>query len=257
MHPDAFFVGLTAVALRELPLPTGFDPEAPLSVAMPSPGRAPRVAGIDGHRVSARLVIGQEHRGLRVTAPADLWASLGGVLSERELIILGDAIVRVPRDRFGEHQPDERLATIAELESSARRPRRRHRDALLRALQRVRVGSMSALETDYRLAADDDGLPEPELDLDVLDASGRRIGIGDVCYRRWGVIVEIEGRHHGTSNAQWDRDLDKYAAYAEAGVELVRLGSKQVRGHQARGPAIVRAVLRRRGWQPPETSSTG
>ncbi|WP_345046394.1 hypothetical protein [Microbacterium invictum] len=187
--------------------------------------------------------------------PADLWASLAGTLTERELIILGDAIVRIPRDRDGAPQPEQQLATIPELEAAARRPGRRRRVELLRACSRVRMGSMSALETDCRLTMEDAGLPEPELDVEILDARGRLIGISDAIYRRWGVVVEVEGRHHSTSDAQWSRDLDKYAAYAAVGLELVRLASKHIRGPRPRGPEIVRAVLQRRGWRPEASSA--
>ena len=250
MRDDAFFVGLTAVALLELPLPWRFDPTGPLCVAVPSPHRAPRAAGVHGHRHAATQVAAREHAGLRIAAPADLWASLAGTLSERELIVLGDAIVRVPRDSHGTAHPEQQLAAIARLEDAALRPGRRRRKKLLRALERVRVGSMSALETDFRLNAEDAGLPEPDLDVEIFGEFGRRVGIADAFYRRWRIVVEVEGKQHSTDDKQWRRDLDKYADYAAIGLELVRLGSQHIRGDPARGPAIVRAALARHGWRP-------
>ena len=73
-----------------------------------------------------------------------------------------------------------------------------------------------------------------------------RIGITEFVYRRQRVVVEVEGDHHRTSRAQWNRDIDKYAAYAAEGWEVVRLTSRHVRGGQA--TPIVSQVLRRRGW---------
>lgn len=108
---------------------------------------------------------------------------------------------------------------------------------------------MSALETDFRLLAQACGLPQPELDVEVRDAAGIRIGIGDLAYLQFRTIVEVEGDHHRTSRAQWQRDLEKHAAYAAAGYELTRLGASQVRGARASGAHVVEAVLLRRGWR--------
>jgi hypothetical protein len=107
---------------------------------------------------------------------------------------------------------------------------------------------MSPLETDFRLLALGEALPEPVLDAEIRDASGRLLGIADALYKRYAVIVEIEGDHHRTSREQWLRDLQKHAAYAAAGYELVRLGARQIRGRGARS-RVVRAVLERRGWR--------
>jgi hypothetical protein len=75
------------------------------------------------------------------------------------------------------------------------------------------------------------------LDAEIRDASGRLLGIADALYKRYAVIVEIEGDHHRTSREQWLRDLQKHAAYAAAGYELVRLGARQIRGRGADGAA--------------------
>ena len=57
-----------------------------------------------------KLVVAQEllrmHvdiiEGLRVASPASCWAMLGGELSERDLVRLGDAIVCIPRGPGGQ-----------------------------------------------------------------------------------------------------------------------------------------------------------
>jgi hypothetical protein len=48
----------------------------------------------------------------------------------------------------------------------------------------------------------DAGLPEPEVNPDIRNASGRFVGRGDLVYRRWRVIVEYDrvgGRENPTS----------------------------------------------------------
>ncbi|MBN9175878.1 MAG: hypothetical protein J0I43_00695 [Microbacterium sp.] len=124
---------------------------------------------------------------------------------------------------------------------------------LLRALECIRVGSMSPLETDFRLVTAAAGLPEPELDVEIRDERGVLLGIADARYEAYRVIVEVEGDHHRTSRAQWRRDIAKHAAYVRAGYEVVRLTAPDVRGAGGSAPTadlIVRVALERHGFRP-------
>lgn len=161
-------------------------------------------------------------------------------------VIVGDAIVRIPRDRFGIPLPEACLATPEQLAAAIDAGPRRGVARLRAALEDISVGSMSPLETEYRLDAAADALPVPELDVEIRDGSGRLLGISEVVYRPWRVIVEVEGDHHRTSRRQWQRDLDKYAAYAAHGWEVVRVTSTHLRSGSAM--PLVRAALRRHGW---------
>lgn len=174
---------------------------------------------------------------------------LGRDLSERKLIILGDAIVGIPRDERGIRHPERAGATIEQLQASIDAGSRPGLKKLRAALERIRVGCSSPLETDYRLDAEDAGLPEPELDVEIFDARGRRVGISEFVYRQYSVVVEIEGDHHRSSKHQWNRDLQKYRDYASAGWEVVRLTAHDIRT-QRTAARIVREVLIRRGWRP-------
>lgn len=240
----SFFVGTTALAVHGLPLPRGADTR-PLEVGVPAPLHAPRGRGVRGVKVSRRLVRIVESDGLIVADPASTWALAGTGAWLRDLVVWGDALVRVPRDERAARHPERRLATADELRAAALVPWRRSRDTLLAALELVREGSMSPLETDFRLAARAAGLPEPELDVELRDGSGRLIGVSDLVYRAHRVVVEIEGRQHRTSDAQWNRDLDKYAALTAAGWEVVRLTARHVRPG-TRGVELVADALRRR-----------
>lgn len=256
MVSHAFFAGRTALALRGV-----IGRHGPtLEVAVLSPLRAPRMTGVCGRRISPELVdtepvdtglLGAEHRGrLLIATPATAWAMLAAEVGEAELVRLGDAIVRIPRDRYARHHPELQIASIEDLAAAVERGRRPGIRRLRRALERVRVGSMSRLETDFRLSASDAGLPEPDLDVEIRDGRGRLIGIADAAYRPQRVLVEVEGDHHRTDRHQWARDIEKHAAYAAEGWELVRLTSAHIRGAQASAPALLRATLRRRGWRP-------
>jgi len=240
MPAGAFFVGRTAAILHGLPL----EPGAALEVGVRAPSRAPRAAGVHGVKVAGQLVSTGSCAGVPVTSPASTWAMLGRDLTVRQLVVVGDAIVRVPRGRSGIPMPEARLATVAQLAAAAHAGSRRGSARLREALELVRPGSMSPLETEFRLDAAAAGLPAPELDGEIRDARGRLLGISEFVYRPWRVVVEVEGDHHRTSRAQWHRDLDKYAAYAAEGWEVVRVTSRHIRSGSA--VRLLRDALARR-----------
>lgn len=64
------------------------------------------------------------------------------------------------------------------------------------------------------------------------------------------MLVEVEGDHHRTDAAQWNRDIRKHADYVAAGYEVVRLTRAQFHGRNPAAPRLLRAVLVRRGWRP-------
>lgn len=250
MVPGMFLCGFTAAALREYPVGTGteLDADMQLEVAAFAPGRAPRGRGIRGRKVAPHLAEVVDLDGLAVTTPATTWAMLGRDLSVRELIVLADAILHVPRDSRGELHPERAGATREEMQRAIDAGRRIGIDRLRAALPQARTGSASPLETEYRLDAQFASLPEPDLDVEIRNTRGRLLGISEIVYPEYRVIVEIEGDHHRTSRAQWNRDLQKYRDYADAGWEVVRITSSDIR-KKRRATGIVRAVLVRRGWK--------
>lgn len=247
MGAHAFFIGLTAAALWGAPLPDDFDPEADLEVGTVYPHRAPRGRGVRARQVRPHLVTTRVRDGLRVASPASTWALLGGELDGRWLVILGDYFVRIPRGPGGRPRPRDQLTTPERLRAAASEPQRRHRRILQAALADVRVGSFSRLETEYRLDAAAAGLPEMELDVEIRDAKGHLLGIADGVHRRYRVLVEIEGDHHRTSRRQWNRDIERLAAFAAENWEVIRVTGGRVRGGTA--ATLVAAALRRHGWE--------
>lgn len=250
MPPGSFFSGRTAAVIHGAPVEHG--PE--LDVAVFAPARAPRGRGIRGIKVSPALAHTTQYDGLRVATPASAWAMLSAQLTVLELVVLGDALVQVPRDFTGARHPERALATPRQLARAVAAGRRPGVPRLRAALALVRVGSSSPLETEYRLDAAACGLPDPLLDVEIRDARRLLLGISEVAYPRYRTIVEIEGDHHRTSRTQWDRDIDKYRAYAAEGWEVVRLTSRHLRCSPPRGATTVREVLVRHGWDPRSTA---
>lgn len=245
---DATFVCLhTAAVLHGYPLRLG--PNAPIHAAVHHPGRAPRGRGVKGHALRPALAEVTVVDGIRVTSPATTWAMLGAHMSVRELIAFGDAMVRIPRHPGGFRPPSgPPLATLEQLADALEAGRRVGAGRLREALPLLRTGSSSPAETTARLLLVDGGLPEPELDVDVYDACGRWIGCSELAYPAYRVAAEYEGDHHRTSRDQWNRDIAKYQAYAEAGWRVVRLTNDLVARRPHEVIRQVAAALRAAGW---------
>lgn len=124
---------------------------------------------------------------------------------------------------------------------------------LREALPQIRVGSASPPETELRLAVLRAGLPEPALDVDVLDEHGSVIGYTELAYPRWMILIEFEGDHHRTSRAQWDRDIEKHARCVALGWTVLRHTARHVRPTPIAAVTGIRDALLRAGWRPSGT----
>lgn len=226
MPAHAFFCGPTAALHWGLPLPRRLGDT--LHVGVWRPRTAPVRPAIRGRQFSTGFVRIVESQGIRVTDPASTWASLGGLLTEDELVVAADFVLRIPRHPGGFAPVTETaLATRAELAAFAERKGRPGAPALRRALVLARTSAASPPETQIRLILHDARMPEPMLDWDVYDERGRFLGCSELAYPESKLAIEYESDGHLT-RAQLERDIDKYQAYAEAGWRVVRLTSEHV-----------------------------
>lgn len=244
MQPNTFFSGRTAAYAYGAPIDAGDEPE----VSTFAPRRAPKRKGIRGRKVALHLAEVCEFKNMSLTTPASTWAMLASELDIRELVAVGDWFVRVPRDKNGLPCPEDVLATLEDLKAAADAGPRPGRPKLAAALQLIRVGSSSPLESEFRIDAERAGLPDAELDVEIRNERGRRLGISELVYSAYRVVVEIEGDHHRTSRAQWHRDIEKYESYKAAGWDVVRLTGIHIRGSRS-GVMKVAAALKRHGWE--------
>ncbi|MFE5410441.1 hypothetical protein [Microbacterium sp. NPDC056569] len=219
-----------------------------LDVGVFHPHRSSKAAGVRARQFRATVTAVTQRDGFRVTDAATTWAHLAELLTVDELIAVGDAIVRVPRARgMRRGKPSDAHAGLADLEAVAAQPRP-GAARLREALSYVRVGSSSARETEMRLALTRAGLPEPELDVDVIASDGTPIGYTELAYSKYRVLIEYEGDHHRSDPAQWERDIVKHAACAAEGWEVVRITSAQMKPTPAVAVSRVRAALVRAAW---------
>ena len=229
---DAAFGLGTAVAL----LDAGAAP-SPVHVVV-SPRRVvPQRSGITVHVRSLADGDVTEVDGLRVTSGARTFLDMAAVLSPAELLALGDALLR------GGHLDHEALG------------RRLARAGRVRGVVRARqwaphlsaaAGSHPESTLRYWLLVSD--LPAPELQVPILDPSGREVVHADLGYSRWKVALEYEGRQHAECD-QFGRDIDRYSLMAADGWLTLRFAARHLgRPHAVAGR--TRRALESRGWRP-------
>ncbi|TWP32607.1 hypothetical protein [Leekyejoonella antrihumi] len=221
LPPGSAFSHWTAAQLWHLPLPPGHPSD--LQVTLPAGAGRIRRPGVCVHRASRPAV---RHRsGLRVVTPEATWCDLAGTLDLADLVILGDAVV-------------SRIDSTETLcQALAAYSGRRGVAAAREALGLVRIGSRSPQETRGRLLFHDWGLPEPELNADILDESGWLANV-DFLWRARRVIGEYYGGVHASS---WKQDLGRTALLEDAGFRVVVMTGRDF----GPGNAQLRARLRR------------
>ncbi len=193
LHPEGAFAShLSAAEVLNLPVPDrGF---AHVTVARHRDRRFR--PGLKSHvtKRKRRIIV---VRGIPTTDPIQTFIDCAGCLSLVDLVILGDALAR----RYKITARRLRKACAASTDYYAA--------AALRAATLVRDGVDSPMETRLRLLIVFAGLPEPTVNLLMLNDDGslrRRI---DLCYLAIKLIIEYDGRQHAEDTAQWKRDLDR------------------------------------------------
>jgi hypothetical protein len=249
MSSLAFLTHESSALLWRLPIP--LYEGMPVHAGVLHPHRAPRGAGVRGHEIAAHLVAIRELDGIRVSSPAATWAQLAAKLSLRDLVAVGDAIIRIPRGPGGvPGTASAALGTVEQLRAAALAGKRRGAARIREALPLLRPGASSRPESHLRLELIACGLPEPELDVEIRTLAGALLGISEVVFPRWRTVVEYEGDHHRTLKSQWNRDIDKYDAYRAAGWQVVRITAEHLYGDGATAGRRVREALIRQGWRP-------
>lgn len=165
------------------------------------------------------------------TVHAALWAR-----SDREASLLLVAAVQ------------QRVTSIDAVSAVLDRVRRDKRRTLLRAVLRDAGGGVHSLnELDFAAHCRARNLPEP--DRQVLARSARGSSYLDVRWRRWRVVVEIDGVGH-LDPGRWIDDSLRHNEIALDGDTVLRIPSLGLRLDPARHLDAVERALRRAGWSP-------
>jgi hypothetical protein len=108
----------------------------------------------------------------------------------------------------------------------------------------------STKESETRAIIVFSGLPRPEVNVEVRDAAGALVGIGDLVYRLWRLVVEYEGRQHALDVQQFARDIDRYGGFRRIGWDYHQVTNERL----ARPRAMVMSLhgqLVQRGYDGP------
>ena len=247
MRAGQFFSHVTAAHLWGAPLPGSAAADARLHVCSVSPMRPPRTRGVIGHELRQLFTDPEPRHGLLVADPALTWFGLASTLSLPDLVAAGDHLVLDPAviDPF-DTRPYLTIEELTTRLASYRGPGKR---AAARALPHLRVGAESRPETLLRLILTAAGLPEPELNVVLHDASGHFIGRVDMLYRRWRLVVEYDGDQHRTDTAQYEKDMLRRERIAGAGYAAVYIRKYGVFANPASAIERVRARLLEAGWR--------
>jgi len=219
LPPEAAFSHRTAAALLGAPVPAAW----PLSVSVPPGSPRPERVRIRTHvrHLTGDDVVG--HRGLLLTSGPQTWLDLVAVLPAGELVAVGDALYRAGHlDAAG---LDARLGRAAGTRGVV----------LARSLAPLLTPlAASRPESLVRHALISSGLPEPTVQVPILDRWGDAVAHADLGWARWKVALEYEGRQHAERD-QFGRDIDRYSLMAADGWLVLRFAGR----HLARLDTVV------------------
>ena len=231
---SAAFSDLTSLGVLGLPFPFGVPRNQFLDVTTIPPDDRPRGEGIRGHR---RALLPDEVAvisGIRVTVASRTFLDLAATLDEANLIVIGDAILRLG------------LASLADLEAAIRAaPGHRGVVRARLAIARLNGRSASAPESLVRVRIEDAGLPRPLVNVDVFDSCGGWIACPDLLYKEAKVAIEYEGERH-RDKRQFGLDLARDQLLTLAGFVVVRAGPRDLPASATLLPATLRHLLQLR-----------
>ncbi|MBS3178527.1 MULTISPECIES: endonuclease domain-containing protein [unclassified Pseudoclavibacter] len=249
------FGDTTAAIFWGLPVPNRLLTSMTVHIVVPTGRNAPKGNRLAARRISPDKWERVEHRGTPLASPALTWALLARILSIRELVTVGDALVSTSRNYRSLRRPDDPsipdneyasvppLATLEQLsEMSSGWGRTIGASRIRLSLPLIREGVESPRETATRLALLAAGFPEPTVAHEVFLA-GRFLGRVDLAYPELRIAIEYDGKHHWTEE-QALKDIARINRIQQAGWLVIRVTRKQL-ANPAEFFAQVRAALKR------------
>jgi very-short-patch-repair endonuclease len=234
--PEAFASHFSAGRLYGVPLPT--EPAEHVTV-FEADRRAFRV-GIKCH--ATKFAVPDDVavlQGLRVSTPCRMFVELASVLGLVELVVVGDALIRLG------------LATRREIVAYCNDSPAHHAGDARRAASYVRDRVESPMETRLRMLLVLSGLPEPEINHEVAEADGVALYRFDLSYPELRLVVEYDGRQHADDPRQWAHDIERREWLDDHGWKLLVVTSAGIYREPVRTVERVRQALAERGCQFP------
>jgi len=142
----------------------------------------------------------------------------------------------------------QRLTSVPDVAETLERVRRDRRRRFLRSvLGEIANGAHSLNELDFAGTCRRRGLPKPDRQVVIEGPDGR--AYLDVRWRRWRVVVEVDGVGHLRVD-RWIDDSLRHNDIVLGGDTVLRIPSLGLRLDEARHMAAVERALRAAGWRP-------
>jgi Protein of unknown function (DUF559) len=234
--PEGVFSHQTAARILGLPLRRTLDL---IEMTVAPPKNPPRRNGVKGYERELGPTDIVEWRGLRITSAARTFADVAAHISARELVVLGDMILR------------RHLATVAELTTILEHlAGRRGLAVALWALPRLDAKSGSPEETRLRLRFEDEALPRPACNLAIYDDAGGYIACPDLVLEEAKIAVEFDGAHHLEVEQQRSDSLRDRLMIANGWAPLRATNRDNDPRKHDLFDTIRQLLIRRTSWRP-------
>jgi hypothetical protein len=249
--PGAWISHVTAARLRCQVLPPWLADSSELHLSKPKRLPSVRRKGVLGHTVLAEEDEIETVDGIRISTRSRTWLDLARRLPVRDLVCMGDQIIRIPRVEFeGRTQPFDTLDGLRSL--VRRHPNLQGVVGAREALELMRVGADSAPESMLRLAMADAGLPEPDLQL-TLRSGDPLSPSADLGYRPQRLAIQYDGGHHLLEGQIFsDRRRDK--AFEAAGWTVLIVNKEDLEDSFQRAITRIKRALRTAQLDHPQAS---
>lgn len=219
-----------AASLWGLAVPLVDRADRRVDLIVPGAGRAESRADRRIHRLSLSADERAELRGLPVTSLTRTWRDLAAVLEPPSLLAVTDQLLR-------------RLPGAGPLAGQlARRPRGRGCARARRVLPLADPRAESPMESVVRWIFHAGGLPTPELQYVLRDATGSFVARADFAWPEHRVLVEFDGDLHRDRDV-FVKDVRRQNLVVAAGWTVLRYTSADALGRPDDMVAEVRGAL--------------
>jgi len=239
MPLDAFFSHVTAATLLSIPLPYRLERRDVLDIGVPAPARAPHATGIKGHALTLSQWEVAATEGLAHTSAERTWCDLASILSIADLVAAGDFLI---------HWRQPLTTTLALYETVKKFPGKRGLKKMLEALPCLNARSESPPESRLRYFIVISGLPEPQVNYEIVltdEGPGVRT---DLAFAKYKVLLEYQGDYH-RSKEQWRKDMTRRSRLEAQGWYVMEINADDLRD-PVELIARIRSILVKHGWRP-------
>lgn len=191
-----------------------------------------RMQGVRLHRRRVDFPTETRH-GLPVTRPDRTFVDCASTLGLIPLVVAAEHLVRTG------------LVDLAGLRTYCRDQRIDGVVRARRAAALARAGAESPKETVLRLMLVFARLPEPEINVEIRDATERFVARVDLLLAPWKVVVEYDGRHHETDASQWARDRRRREALEALGYRVIVVAAADLRSPRQVPWRVFNALVQR------------